>query len=361
MRRHKTQVLYFGWALSLTMMLATVAPAASSFSNSLTGFTGDSTQAGTQATLGTAGFNFFSTDGLDAEFTMDPTVAFDANGAVFGSFYAGDGGRNYMRTVESDYATVSFVAEMTVERVDNNQQVFIGMGSGDTALFGVPDWSTLFSSTFVTPEDGSLTTWRSSNDVSEWLGDDPPSAVTAGGTHRVRMEYDKDARTMTYSIDLDYAGGAFTADVTAPTVDLNDVTCPGSDCGGGKVANFFGDKVWDASDYTLWRNRLGSSDGDFYVGNFDNTGDSMDVVDQADYEYWKAHFGEVRSQGWPNDPSRIYFGGDDGTIIRDFSVAISGIVGSGGAAGVVPEPSTIVLLAWVLGSALALARSRYES
>jgi hypothetical protein len=28
-------------------------------------------------------------------------------------------------------------------------------------------------------------------------------------------------------------------------------------------------------------------------------------------------------EGWPTEPSRIYFGGDDGTIFRDFSVIVA--------------------------------------
>ena len=169
MKSHRMRIICIGGALSSALMLGTVAPGATSFSNSLTGFTGDSTVPATQAAVAAAGFNFFSTEGLDAEFTMDPTIVFGPTGANFGSLYGGDNGRNYMRTNDSDYATVNFVAEITVESTATAQQVFIGLGSGDTALFGVPDWSTLVSSTFVSPEEGSLTTWRSANDGNELI------------------------------------------------------------------------------------------------------------------------------------------------------------------------------------------------
>lgn len=277
MKTHSTELCRVGFGLCLAAVLVTDASAATSFSNSLTGFSGDSTLPATQAAVGAAGFNFFSTAGLDSEFTMDPTIVFDSGGAHFGSLYGGDGGRNYVRTNDSDYATVNFVAEITVERDNNGQQAFIGLGAGNTALFGVPDWSTLFSSTFVTPEDGSLTRWRSANDANEWTGDDPPSSVTAAGTHRVRMEFDRVAKTMTYSIDLDYAGGPFTSDATAVT-DLNHIDCP-SGCGNPEMpisADFFG------------------------------------------------------SDGWPNEPSRIYFGGDDSVIFTDFTVAVSDEPGQDG-------------------------------
>src|SRR5690606_38418599 len=130
----------------------------------------------TQAAMEAAGFTFFSTEGLNDEFTSDPTVVVDGNGATFGALFGGDGGRNYIRTVQSDYATVSFVAEISVTygvgAVFSNQQAFFGMGSGDTALFGVPDWSTLFASTWVQPEDSGgnplLTTFRTQNDANQF-------------------------------------------------------------------------------------------------------------------------------------------------------------------------------------------------
>src|SRR5262245_36480942 len=208
MTHYRTQNRDFGWALVTVVVLSDVASAASSLSNSLTGFTGDSTQAGTQAAVGAAGFNFFSTAGLAPDFTSDPTVTFDTNGAHFGTLFAGDGGRNYMRTNDSDYATVSFVAEITVTVgaggiLVSNQQPFFGMGSGDTALFGVPDWSTQFASTFVQPEingsgDAFFTTFRTQNDANAWVNN--PATGYSAGTHRLRMTFNSVARTMTYAI-----------------------------------------------------------------------------------------------------------------------------------------------------------------
>jgi len=279
MRRHKRRILSFGCGLWLASALAATAPAASSFSNSLTGFTGDSTQAGTQAAVSAAGFNFFSTAGLDAEFTMDPTVAFDGSGAKFGTLFAGDGGRNYMRTNDSDYATVPFVAEITLTvgagvSLVSNQQPFFGMGSGDAALFGVPDWSTQFASTFVQPEasvggEAFFTTMRTQNDANNWVNE--PAPGYGAGTHRLRMSFDSAAKTMIYSIDLNYAGGPFSADVTAPTVDLNHIDCP-TGCGNPEMP----------------------ISADFFAAD-----------------------------GWPNEPSRIFFGGDDESIFKDFSVTVS--------------------------------------
>jgi hypothetical protein len=258
------------------LMLVTAAPGAMSFTDLLTGFSGDSTQPATQTAVGAAGFNFASTAGPDPEFTMDPTIVFGANGATFGSLYGGDNGRNYMRTNDSDYATVDFVAEITIDRqAAGGQEVFIGMGSGEIALFGVPDWSTLVSSTFVAPEDGSLTTWRSANDGNAWTSG---PAIPLTGTHRVRMQFDSVARTMTYSIDLDYAGGEFMVDATAPTTDLNHIDCPVG-CGFPEMP----------------------ISADFFAAD-----------------------------GWPGEPSRIFFGGDDSTVFRDFSVTVSAPPGLAG-------------------------------
>jgi hypothetical protein len=320
MKQFRMCIGNLGLAWSLSSLLSATAFGATSFSNSLTGFTGDSTMVATQTAVGAAGFNFFSTAGLAEDFTSDPTVVFDSAGAKFGNLFAGDGGRNYIRTNDSDYVTTDFVAEvtLTVDTLETDQ-VFFGMGSGDTALFGVPDWSTQFSSTFVTPEPGFMKTWSSSNDVNVWNDNDPRPELAGAGTHRLRMSFDSAARSMEYAIDVNYAGGAFTADYTAPPLELVHITCP-MDCG-GTDADFFGEDGWptepsriffggdddaifrdfsvtvatpqgvpgdyndngtvDAADYVQWRNG----------GPLENEGASSGVVDQADYDFWRAHFG----------------------------------------------------------------------
>ena len=82
---HQVLVFHVGGALSLALMSMEVMLAAGSFSNSLTAFTGNSTQATTQAAVGIAGFNFFTTTGADGH-ASNPTVSFDGNGASFGTF-----------------------------------------------------------------------------------------------------------------------------------------------------------------------------------------------------------------------------------------------------------------------------------
>ena len=212
--------------------------------------------------VGAAGLNFFSTTGFNDNGTpADPgddsndTVLFDAAGAHVGGSIAGDGGRNYIRTNDSDYALVPFVAEMTFETVNDNQAVFIGLGAGDRAFFGTPDWSTLFSSVSFWPETANdkFVRFRTFNDMNAF-GDTNVAGLDPG-IHRFRMTFNPAANQVIGEIDINYAGGPFVAD----PVTLN---FPVS------TASLFG------------------------------------------------------PDGWPTEPSRIFFGGDDGVIFRDLSVRV---------------------------------------
>jgi len=361
MRPYKKLVFYTGCALCLTLALAATAPAASSLSNSLTGFTGDSTQAGTQAALATAGIEFASTAGLDLEVGNDPTVAFDANGATVGSLWAGDGGRNYMRTIESDYAFSSFVAEVTIV-VDTlgTDDTFFGMGSGEISNWGTPDFAGV-PTVFIAPQDGSLSSnaadgisgdwWNPPECTSAWCSSAAPGLVAANpGTHRLRMTLNADTKQWVGSIDVDYAGGPFVADVSTPTYTLTDMyddggfvtigwpTNPsriyfgGDDgaifkdftvalAGAALLGDYNEDNVVNAADYTVWRDLLGTA------GPLPNDS-TPDMIDSTDYDYWKAHFGET-------------LGG--------------GSIAGGGA---VPEPAAGVLLACALSGVLVVRRHR---
>lgn len=196
----------------------------------------------------------------------DPIV-YDASGARFGSGIPGDGGRSYQRTAISSFAqTSSFVAEITFEVANDDQQVFLGLGTGDTALFGTPDWSTQFSSAsfWVETSNNKFVRFRTAND-SNAFGD---TAVTGGldpGIHRFRMTFNNSNDQLLGEIDKNYAGGPFVADA----VSLN---------------------------FPIVTTSLFAADG------------------------------------WPSEPSRIFFGGDDGVIFRDLSISY------------VPEPATVALM-----------------
>jgi len=242
--------------LSLLLVLSTgaSASAATSFSNPLTGFTGNTTQPATQAALAAAGFNVFST-------AEEPQVVFDSSGAHFGAVTSGDGGRNFIRTNETDYANVSFVADITimVPMLEDLQATWLGLGAGDTALFGWPDWSTQFSSVMVTPEafgaNMFYTTMYTDNDTPIFANNELPGL--ASGTHRLQLTLNRGVVTTTavFSIDLDYVGGPFMNDFSAPALD---------------VSGLYG------------------------------------------------------ADGWSAEPSRIFFGGDDEGVIKDFSVTVTG-------------------------------------
>jgi hypothetical protein len=260
------------WAMAGAAALAmgSAADAASSLANSLTGFAGDSSQPATQAALAAAGLNVSSTD-------AEPSITFDLDGAHFGLATAGDAGRNYVRTSDSDYATLGFIAEITIETTSDDQAVFIGLGAGETALFGTPDWSTQFSSASFWLEftNDKFTRFRTANDVNAF-GD---TLVTGGldpGLHRFRMTFDPASNSLLGEIDKNYAGGPFFADAVTSNFPIN-------------TSSLFG------------------------------------------------------ADGWPGEPSRIFFGGDDGAIFRDLSITV------------IPEPGTAVLM---LGGFVALAGRR---
>ncbi len=276
-----TRVGWLGMAGCTVLSLTLMAETANSMSNSLTGFTGDSTQAGTQTAVGAAGLTFYSTDGEVTaindngtpddtsddfeEVVSNDTVVFDGDGAHFGSLIAGDGGRTYMRTSQSNFATKSFVAEITFETTNDEQQVFFGVGAGDTALFGTPDWSTQFSSASFWPEivNGKITRFRTANDVNSFGDTTVPGFDN--GTQRFRMTFNAANKQLLGEIDLNYAGGPFVADAV--------------------------------------------------VSNFPIVTTSLFAAD-----------------GWPSEPSRIFFGGDDGTVFRDLSITV------------VPEPAAGMLM-----------------
>ena len=277
----------------MVLSLSLAANAAPNISNSLAGFSGDSSQAGTQGDLATAGFSVFSTAGATLgtndngtpddpsddfqEVQSNPAVVYDGSGAHFGSLFAGDGGRNYMRTVAADFASASFVAEVTFTTTSDDQATFIGLGAGDTALFGTPDWSTQFSSASFWPEtqNDKFTRFRTANDVNAFA--DTTVAGFEPGTHRFRMTFNSSNNQLLGQIDLNYAGGPFVADAVGSNFPIVVTSLIGGD-------------------------------------------------------------------GWPGEPARIFFGGDDGAVFRDLSVQV------------IPEPMSVVTL--LVGTAIAAACGR---
>lgn len=186
----------------------------------------------------------------------DPIV-FDAGGAHFGTGAPGDDGRTYLRTIVDNYAYVgSLVVEVTFETTSDDQQVFIGIGGGEKALFGTPDWSTLLSSASFWPETGNdkFTRFRTANDVNSF-GDSTVAGFDPG-IHRFRMTYTRSNGFLQGEIDVNYAGGPFVADASGSNFPI-------------ATASLRSPLGW----YSATR-----------------------------------------------DPSRIFIGGDDGAILRDLSI-----------------------------------------
>jgi hypothetical protein len=253
----------FAAALAALCLAASAASAASNISNSLTGFTGNSTQAATQNALAAAGLGFTSTAGLgedppgSGDF-FDPTVAFDASGAGFGTLIPSDAGRNFIRTTATDYANHSFVAEVTWVTFDMFSQAgYFGLGSAEYGFFRIADWGTPFSAAHlfmeVDPIEPEVFTLNNDNGDAQFS---PALAVTGldTGTNRLRLTYNWYLKKATFAIDVAYAGGPFTADFTAPAVS---------------TINLYG------------------------------------------------------ADGWPSEPARVYFGGDDGTVYKDLNITLS--------------------------------------
>lgn len=242
-------------ALAATGLCVMSASGAGSFSNSLTAFTGNSSQPATIAALTAAGFQVSDT------VTPEAVINFGANGPTFGVGQIVNDGRNYLRTVDSDYGNRSFVAEITMVApdIDANNGYF-GLGAGEVSPldtgFRTPDWTTPFSSVMYWGENSidtpELRTFLNDNGRGPFVAIAAPGQ--GNGNHRIRLTHDWFAKTMTIALDLNFAGGAFVADLTAAPID----TLP------------------------------------LYGGD-----------------------------GWPNEPARVFFGGDQDVAFRDFSVNVS--------------------------------------
>ncbi len=157
-------------------------------------------------------------------------VVFDSSGAVFGSVTSHDNGRNYVRTNDPDYNTVSFQAMITYTATigtdwNNTANVFFGLGTAEVGEYGVADRDTDNDSVFfqINAKNGDMRNWnvtRNGTSFDELEEATYPASVNTE-THRLMMDYDAGAGTMTFSVDFDYAGGPFVADATATPVDVS--------------------------------------------------------------------------------------------------------------------------------------------
>jgi hypothetical protein len=75
----------------------------------------------------------------DSSGKADQAITFTDDGAIFGAQCSSDKGRNVIRTIDTLYHSITFDAGITIVNSDPNRQVWLGLGSGNLGAFGMPD------------------------------------------------------------------------------------------------------------------------------------------------------------------------------------------------------------------------------
>jgi hypothetical protein len=212
-------------------------------------------------------------------------IVYDASGAHIGTISPGDAGRNFQRTIIDDYATVPFVAEITFELsstisdngtpndplddfpIGDTQAVFFGLGAGNIGIFSTPDWDTPNSSASFWPETGPEKFLQFTN----------------------------------------------RSDGMATAQTFLDIYFSPFDPGVHRFQMTFSPQV---------QKLIGRLDTNYAGGPFVADVTGLPAIDVSSL------FG---ADGWPSDPSRIWFGGDDGAIFRDLAITV------------LPEPASLSL------------------
>jgi hypothetical protein len=359
----------FGAALALVVAAATTAPAASNITNSLKGFTGDSTQAATQNALAAVGLEFTSTGGFETlptepPFDVDPTVNFDAAGAHFGDALLNDGSRNFIRTIASDYANHSFTAEVTWTTTDMPSQAgYFGMGPAVFGDFRIADRATKVSNTHLFMEvDPAAVAGPAVSLVKNTNGTytENPQTIVPGldtGTHRIRLTYDWFAKTMTAAFDVNYVSGPFNAEVTsAPINTLSLYSFNGWPTEGSKI--YFGGD--DGSVFTDLQVTLTAPTTPTVFGDFNNSG----TVTAADWVVMRTNqLSDLSAMTLPQSYAKGDINGDKRNDHADFvmfKALFDGLNGPGAFAAIMnaPEPSSLVVLLAGLAALPAMRRAR---
>jgi fibronectin type 3 domain-containing protein len=170
---------------------------------------------------------FLATSGLEVSFVWDggdgawEKIGFNDTaavlpslpGATFGIDRGGDDGRNYLRTVETDYHTKDFTAFVTVNRpaqigTAGRPAVFFGIGTAQLKnTAGGPDRGTNNASAFIELQAGFDNASRrvTGNGINSELGYTGMTQV-ANSALRMRMEYNGTTQQITFALDYDYDG-----------------------------------------------------------------------------------------------------------------------------------------------------------
>lgn len=189
--------------------------------------------------------------------------------------------RSYLRTIEADYSSVSFVAEVTVTippapgspNIGRNI-VFFGLGPVlPVDIFGGPVRIGIGVATLPT---NFFPRFQAVSETDAQID----NSCGGNGTHRMRLEWNAQTKTAVASIDQDYSGGTFVADCTLPGLTS------------------FSDNLQPVA----------------------NAGDDI-TVDEGDASGLNGS-GSLEPNGTPPTNARIYIGGDWDAIFDDFKVAI---------------------------------------
>lgn len=157
--------------------------------------------------------------GLEISDTADPNfngVTFSAAGAKFGAMTVGNDGRNYIRTTEIDYSSVSFTA--SVEANLEFGVLFLGLGGGNVGTYGTPDWDVTDSIWMELTATNGGTAWPFDNGAPGANTGNILGAAAGAGIHLVSLDYDAMAKTVQYSVDL---GNDGSVDLTSAAFDIS--------------------------------------------------------------------------------------------------------------------------------------------
>jgi fibronectin type 3 domain-containing protein len=200
---------------------------------------------------------FLATSGLEVSFVWDggdgawEKIGFNDTtavlpslpGATFGIDRGGDDGRNYLRTIETDYHTKDFTAFVTVNRpaqigTAGRPAVFFGIGTAQLKnTAGGPDRGTDNASVAIELQPGFNNASRrvTGNGINTELGYTGMTQV-ANSALRMRMEYNGTTQQVTFALDYDYDGTfvaeqSFTHGIAAQAAEW---------FGGDRASIFFG-------------------------------------------------------------------------------------------------------------------------
>jgi hypothetical protein len=193
---------------------------------------------------------------------FDPAVVFDSAGAHFGTLFGDNGGRNYLRTIQADYVDVRFVAEVT-----------IGIPTSD-----VPP----FQSGFLGLGAGDIGT----GNWPDW-GTDQSTVMLVPELY--------DGNKFFKTMHQHDGSQTFSEEVQVPVLD-----------NGTHRLRLTYELFPKSATFAIDVNYAGGP----FVSDY--TGPTIPLL------------GLFGASGWPIESARIYFGGDDGTLFKDFQVTVSG-------------------------------------